>query len=99
MSNVVILISDEHNPRYAAPYGHPYVVTPNMESLAERGTVYENAYCTSPLCMPSRSSFMAGLYVHETQTYSNCNMAMDDFRYPTYGAVMAEQGIHTINIH
>jgi len=98
MSNVVILISDEHNPRYAAPYGHPYVITPNMEKLAERGTVYENAYCTSPLCMPSRSSFMAGLYVHETQTYSNCNMAMDDFRYPTYGAVMAEQGIHTVHI-
>lgn len=98
MSNVVILISDEHNPKYASPYGHPMVRTPNMARLAQTGTLFENAYCPSPLCMPSRSALMAGRWVHEIQTYSNCNCCMETFDYPTYGAVLAEQGVHTVHI-
>ncbi len=96
MSNVVLFMSDEHNPRYASPYGHPFVVTPNIERLAQRGTLYESAYCASPLCLPSRSAFMAGRWVHELGTYSNCNLALDS--YPTYGRVLAEQGIHTVHV-
>ena len=98
VSNTVILISDEHNPLFSSPYGHPFVVTPNMERLVQEGTVFENTYCPSPLCMPSRSSFMAGRWVHETQVYSNCNIAMEDMNYPTYGSVLAAQGVHTVHI-
>ena len=97
MSNVVVFMSDEHNPRFSSPYGHQDVVTPNLQRLADSGTVYENAYCQSPLCLPSRSSFMSGRYVHETQTYSNCtvNLRSD---LPSYGRVLAEQGVHTAYI-
>lgn len=98
MSNTLLLMSDEHNPRYAASYGHPFIRTPSMERLARMGAVYENAYCTSPLCMPSRSSFMSGLWVHEMQTYSNCNVLMEDAHYPTYGRLLAEAGVHTLHI-
>lgn len=97
MANVLLLLSDEHNPRYAAPYGHPMVRTPNMDRLARAGTLYERAYCASPLCLPSRSAFMAGRYVHELQTYSNCNLGLG-FDYPTYGAVLAEQGVQAVHI-
>ena len=44
MSNVIVFMSDEHNPRYASPYGHPFVETPNMQRLADNGTVFEHAY-------------------------------------------------------
>jgi choline-sulfatase len=98
MSNIVLLMSDEHNPRYAEPYEHRLVQTPTMQRLADEGTRCENAYCASPLCMPSRSAFMAGRWVHEIQTYSNCNVAMEDLAYPSYGAVLAEQGIHTVHV-
>jgi len=98
MSNLVLLISDEHNPRYASPYGHPFIHTPNMQRLAEEGTIFETAYCPSPLCLPSRSSFMSGRWVHEIQTYSNCNVGMEGFRYPSYGAILASQGIHTVHV-
>ena len=97
MANVLLLMSDEHNPRYSSPYGHPSVHTPHMQQLADRGTVFENAYCPSPLCLPSRSSFMAGRWVHQLQTYSNCNVGMDDFSYPSYGGVLADQGVHTVH--
>src|SRR5271157_5845644 len=64
--NVLIVMSDEHNPLYSSPYGDPYktgVVTPNMAALARMGTVFENAYCPSPLCSPSRSAFVSGRWV------------------------------------
>jgi len=90
-------MSDEHNPRYSSVCGHPVIRTPNMARLADSGVVFENAYCSSPLCMPSRSAFMAGRPVHELQTYSNCNLDLDR-THRSYGAVLAEQGIHTAYI-
>jgi len=92
--NVLILKSDEHNPMISSVHGHPFVHTPNMERLARMGTVYENHYCPSPLCCPSRSSFMSGRHVHEIQTYNNC--CVFKFDYPTYGGVLHNQGIHTV---
>ena len=48
MSSVLLLISDEHNPRFASPYGYAAVQTSNMQRLAQAGTGYENCYCSSP---------------------------------------------------
>lgn len=96
MPNVVLLMSDSHNPFISSVYGHPFVRTPNMERLAGLGTVYQNAYCASPLCVPSRSAFMAGRYVHELQTYNNCKVIPAE--HPSYGGVLAAQGVHTTYI-
>ncbi len=95
-TNVVILMADEHNPFYSQPYGHPFVHTPNMQRLAGMGTVFTNAYCPSPLCMPSRSAFLSGRRVFDIQTYGNCNVFPGD--YPSYGKVLADQGVHTVHI-
>jgi choline-sulfatase len=70
------------------------VQTPHLARLAREGTLYENAYCPSPLCLPSRSAFMAGRRVHQLQTYSNCNLGLDPTP-PSYGAVLSAQGVHT----
>ncbi len=94
MSNCLVLMSDEHNPFYTQPYGHPSVRTPAMQALAERGAVYENSYCPSPLCMPSRSAFVAGKPVHELQAYSNCSTLVD--RSPqSFGAALSAQGVYS----
>jgi choline-sulfatase len=94
--NIVMLMADEHNPLYASVYGHPYVKTPNMERLARMGTVFQNAYCNSPLCTPSRSAFLSGKPVHQIQVYNNCNVV--SFEYPSYGQRLREQGVHTVHI-
>ncbi len=96
MTNVLILMSDEHNARFAGPYGHPFVQTPNMDRLAASGTVFERAYCPSPLCAPSRSSFLSGLPPHQTGVINNCVLEHVDL--PTYGGVLAEQGVHTVTV-
>jgi choline-sulfatase len=96
VTNVLILMSDEHNYRVSSVYGHPRVETPNMERLARTGIVCDAAYCPSPLCAPSRSSFLAGLPVHQTQVYNNCRL--EDAGFPSYGGVLHEQGVHSVNI-
>lgn len=94
--NVLLLMSDEHNPFFSQPYGHSFVSTPNMAKLAQRGTVFQNAYCPSPLCLPSRSSFLSGRRVFDLQTYGNCNVFQVDT--PSYGKVLDGQGVHSVHI-
>ena len=97
MPNAIMLMSDEHNPFFSSVYGHPFIQTPNMERLAQAGTLYQNAYCPSPLCLPSRAAFMAGQRVHTLQTYNNCILDLNP-NYQSYGAALAEQGIHSTHI-
>ena len=85
---MIVLMSDEHNPFFSQPYGHPFVNTPNMTRLARMGTVFTNAYCPSPLCMPSRSAFLSGRRVFDLQTYGNCNVFQVET--PSYGKVLAD---------
>jgi len=95
MSNVVLLMSDEHNTFVSSVHGHPAVQTPNMERLAASGTVFEQAYCPSPLCAPSRAAFMAGKPPHLTNVFNNANVI--PVAHPSYGGVLAEQGVHTVH--
>jgi choline-sulfatase len=88
-------MSDEHNPKYCSVYGHKVVQTPNMEKLANRGTVFSNAYCLSPFCTPSRAAFMTGKRVHEVQAYSNCTVNLDRST-ASFGKALSDQGVHTV---
>ncbi len=95
MSNVIVFMSDEHNPRYSSPYGHDFVQTPNMQRLAERGSLFANSYCPSPLCVPSRSAFLSGKRVHAVQAYGNTRQGIPPEKNGL-GAVLAGQGVHTV---
>ena len=64
-------MSDEHGPMFSGTYGHPLVKTPSMDRIAEQGATFENGYCNSPLCTPSRLSFMTGKYVSHCQGWDN----------------------------
>lgn len=62
---------DQWRPDCLGTLGHPVVRTPNLDSLAGRGVVFENAYCASPLCSPARASWLTGLYPHATGQLRN----------------------------
>ena len=64
-------MSDEHAPQVSSPYGHPFVQTPHMQRLADQGVVFEQGYCNSPLCVPSRASFMTGRHLHRIGVWDN----------------------------
>lgn len=67
--NVVFIIGDDLNDLPLRPSGKPLVPTPNMDRLAARGVSFSNAHCNDPLCAPSRSSMMFGLYPQTTGLY------------------------------
>src|SRR6478752_651694 len=58
--NILLIMADQHSPHVLGCYGDPVVRTPHLDALAARGALFENAYCQSPLCVPSRMSFLTG---------------------------------------
>ncbi len=69
--NFLVIMSDEHGPMFSSTWGHPLVRTPNMDRLAQMGVTFDAAYCNSPLCVPSRLSFLTGRYVHHCRAWDN----------------------------
>lgn len=68
--NVLVLICDDLNCDLHC-YGHPIVQSPNIDRLAQRGVLFDNAHCQYPLCGPSRASFMTGLHPDQTLVRRN----------------------------
>jgi iduronate 2-sulfatase len=59
--NVVLFIADDLNASVGV-YGDPQARTPRIDALAARGVRFDRAYCAYPVCNPSRSSFLTGLF-------------------------------------
>ena len=70
-TNLLFILSDEHNKRVTGCYGHPMIRTPHLDALAARGTRFTSAYTNCPICVPARASFATGRYVHETRCWDN----------------------------
>lgn len=68
--NVLFMISDDLNNMLGC-YGDPLAKTPNLDRLAARGVLFERAYCSFPLCGPSRNSLLTGLYPNSTGIFAN----------------------------
>ncbi len=89
--NILVIMSDEHNAGVLGGYGNKTVQTPNLDALANRGVVFENCYCNSPLCVPSRLSFTSGKYVSRVGAWSNsCWLPAAD--YPSLPRILGAAG-------
>jgi arylsulfatase A-like enzyme len=58
--NVLLIVTDQHRPDHTGFGGNPVVQTPNLDALAARGTRFERAYVSNPICMPNRSTILTG---------------------------------------
>jgi N-acetylglucosamine-6-sulfatase len=70
--NIIFVLIDDQ--RYdALGFMHPFLKTPNMDSLAKNGVFLKNAFVTTSLCSPSRASILTGVYAHEHRVVDNNN--------------------------
>jgi arylsulfatase A-like enzyme len=67
--NILFIAIDDQNDWFGCLGGHPQAKTPHIDRLAERGTLFTNAHCQSPLCNPCRTSLMTGLRPSTTGIY------------------------------
>jgi len=66
LDNVIVIIGDDHSVTAAGCYGNEIIRTPNIDHLARRGILFENAYSNAPVCSASRQSILTGKYPHAT---------------------------------
>jgi len=76
--NILLLLSDQHNPHIAGFAGNALAHTQNLDRLADRGVRFDAAYCQSPLCVPSRISMLTGKYVHQVYAWTNGSVLYPD---------------------
>lgn len=69
--NVLLIMTDQHRPGALGIRGDTVARTPNLDGLARGGVSFDHAYCTDPVCVPSRASLLTGLYAHNHKAYDN----------------------------
>ncbi|MEO8144850.1 MAG: sulfatase-like hydrolase/transferase [Betaproteobacteria bacterium] len=94
--NLLVLMSDEHNPRALGCSGHPLAQTPQLDGLAARGTRFTSAYTTSPICVPARAGFATGKYAHQIGYWDNADPY--DGAVPSWHHLLRARGHRVVSI-
>ncbi len=92
--NLLLLMADQLTPRALRAYGGKVARTPNIDALAKDGVVFDSFYCNSPLCAPSRFSFMAGQLPSRIGAYDNAAEFSADI--PTFAHYLRSAGYLTL---
>ena len=106
--NVVLIVCDDLNDYITGipgQAGHPQAITPNIEKLAKSGVAFRRAYSNNPVCAPSRSSFLTGIYGHtsgnlfwdkwfQNPVLKNSRSLMDHFKQSGYHVVGSGKMMH-----
>lgn len=94
--NLLIIISDEHRKDAMGCVGHPLVKTPHLDALAARGTIFENAYTPSPMCVPTRASLACGDHVHKIGNWDSATPYCGNTR--SWMKHLRDQGVDVTSI-
>jgi arylsulfatase len=91
--SIIIIHTDQHRIDCLGASGNKQIKTPNIDAIAADGVLYNNSYCSYPVCTPSRYSLLTGLYVREHGGYSNhCTLRPE---VDTFPSMLKEVGYKT----
>ncbi len=77
--NILWIVSEDNSPLIGA-YGDTFAITPNIDRLATEGILYENAFASAPVCAPTRSTLITGMYANSMGTqHMRSGNAIPDF--------------------
>lgn len=102
--NILWIDIDDQSPWYNV-YGDKTVSTPNLDALANEGVVFERAYAASPVCAPSRSAMITGVYPIRVGTHDMRAGRVPDYQIhlpkeiTTVPEIMRKAGYETYNAH
>lgn len=71
LPNIIFILTDDHRWDAFSCMGHPFIETPNLDRIGREGVLFENSFCTTSLCSPSRASFLTGQYAHTHGVVTN----------------------------
>src|SRR5262245_59405713 len=92
--NVVLVTIDTLRADRLGCYGYPQVETPNLDALAQRGALFENAIAQAPLTAPSHASIMTGLYPTRHKVRDTGGFVLSP-EFPTLATILRQQGWDT----
>ena len=93
--NVVFVLVDDLRWDDLGLAGHPFAQTPAIDQMAREGTRFLNAFCTTPLCSPSRAAILTGQYVHTHGIIDNTARDSASHRLATFAIPLAANGYAT----
>jgi arylsulfatase A-like enzyme len=93
--NILVIMTDQQSANMMSIAGNPDLHTPAMDSLARKGTRFTKAYCSNPICVPSRSSFVTGTMPHVNGVNFNTNDDSYGPHAPSLFKVVKESGYRT----
>ena len=89
--NILVIMSDEHNASVMGCAGNGIIQTPSLDRMAAGGVVFDDCYCNSPLCVPSRLSFTSCKYVSRVGAWNNSSW-LPSADYPSIAGVLNAAG-------
>ena len=93
--NVIVVLADDMRVGYTGHEGHPLIETPHLDRLAADGTVFTNAFATSAVCTPSRTSLLGGEWERRHGVNFNSDSAMSNEAWArTYPMLLKDAGYY-----
>src|SRR5699024_1774310 len=66
--NILWIVSEDNSASYLGCYGNEQATTPNLDKLAKEGFLYTQAFSAAPVCAPTRSTMITGVYASSMGT-------------------------------
>jgi N-acetylglucosamine-6-sulfatase len=93
--NIVFVLIDDLRWDELGCTGHPFARTPHIDRVANEGARFRNAFCTTPLCSPSRACILTGQYAHHHGIVDNTNRSAASHKLITFPALLQAAGYET----
>ncbi|HET8549410.1 MAG TPA: sulfatase-like hydrolase/transferase [Bryobacteraceae bacterium] len=93
--NIVFVLVDDLRWDELGCTGHPFALSPQADRLAREGANFRNAFATTPLCSPSRASFLTGTYPHRHGIIDNTDRSGASHRLVTWPRLLHDEGYET----
>jgi N-acetylglucosamine-6-sulfatase len=93
--NFIIIVVDDLRWDEIGAAGHPFARTPHIDRIAREGILFRNAFATTPLCSPSRASFLTGMYAHRHGIIDNTDRSAASHRLVTFPLLLNRAGYDT----